>query len=146
MEVRRSRKKKNIRKERGGWKGKRKKWGGIRRGRESMVVFLRSATKGLCPITTDNCDGMPALCALLPFPCLCIFASLPTSSSSSSTSTVSLAERTPGGAAQTKPSLQQSFAGKLFTKPPEAVRLPDTTKHARVSLPLTLPPVLVFVL
>lgn len=54
-----------------------------------MVVFLRSATKGLCPITTDNCDGMPALCALLPFPCLCIFASLPTSSSSS-TSTVSL--------------------------------------------------------
>lgn len=99
--------------------------------------FLRSATKGLRAVTMDDCDGMPALCALLPSPLLCSPTSLPTSSSLHP-----LSERTPGGAAQTKPSLQQSFAGKLLTKLPEAERLPDTTKHARVSLPLALPPVL----
>ena len=48
-----------------GKKGERKRGkgrgGGIRRGREAGVVFLRSATKGLRAVTTDNCDGMPAL-------------------------------------------------------------------------------------
>lgn len=35
--------------------------GGVGVGRhEPGVVFLRSATKGLRAVTTDNCNGMPA--------------------------------------------------------------------------------------
>lgn len=91
------------------------------------MCFLDQRPKGLSPITTDECDGMPALCALLPF-LLPLFYfptphPFPLPPPSTQTSTLSLS-KTPGGAGQTKPSLQRSFAGKLFTKPQNAVRLP----------------------
>lgn len=59
-----------------------------------------------------------------------------------------LRAKTPRGSrSNPNPAFSKSFAGKLFSQSPQkAERLPDTTKPARVSLPLALPPVLFFFL
>lgn len=110
------------------------------------LCFLDQRLRARAAATTDDCDGM--LCSLLPSrPLLCSLTSLPTSSPCSPPYPPPTLRAKPprGSRSDPNPAFSKSFAGKLFSQSPQkAERLPDTTKPARVSLPLTLPPVLFF--